>query len=213
MESARPAARRLNSLRRISAPLFALCLTACAHDVLETGSDGNRCIDPSLISHRQYSQAIFSRTETSAKVSFSVTGYTSHEARLSNSPYLDDPVTEALREYAASHPKAVSSSVGGLKKVDAWIDPTHSTPQQPVLMSAPDQGWFLVEPLALQKDAKGGFFVECPATAHGEECVRHRRMAGMSVEIGITREDLQHWAEADTALRTALFSLLSPCMP
>ncbi|HLW73660.1 MAG TPA: hypothetical protein VKT74_01175 [Gammaproteobacteria bacterium] len=180
--------------------------------MLETGPDGNPCIDPILISHRQYSQEGFTRTETSVKLSFSVPGYTSDEARLSNAPYLADPMAKALRDYAEAHPRAVTPAVGGLKKVDGWPDPARSTLQHPVLVSAHDQGWFLVEPHLLDS-GDGGFFVECPARANGAECIRHRSMAGLSVEIGMTESDLQHWADADAALRTELLSLLSACMP
>ena len=181
--------------------------------MLETGPDGNPCIDPVLISHRQYSTQGFTRTEASAKLSFSVPGYTSDEARLSNVPYLADPMAAALRDYAQMHPKAVMPSIGGLEKVEAWPDPARSTPEHPLLVPAPDQGWFLAEPSLLKKGGEGGFFVECPASANGAECIRHRRMAGMSVEIGITDTDLRHWADTDAALRTALLSLLSACMP
>jgi len=190
-----------------------LALAACAHDVVELGPDGNPCIDSDTISHRQYTQAFLSRTETSAKLSFSLSGYTSHEARLSFNPYLVDPVTAALQAYAQAHPRAVTSTEGGLKKVNAWPDSAHSTPQQPVLVSAPEQGWFLVDPHLLEKGSEGGFYVECPASANGAECIRHHNIAGRSVEIGMTDTDLQHWADSDAALRTALQSLLAPCMP
>ena len=180
--------------------------------MLETGPDGNPCIDPGLISHRQYSQGGFSRTETSAKLSFEIPGYTSDEARLSNVPYLVDPMAQALRDYAKAHPRAVTPAVGGLKKVDGWPDPARSTPDHPVLVSAPGQGWYLAEPHLLDS-GEGGFFVECPAQTHGAECIRHRRVAGLSVEIGMTEADLRHWADADVALRTELLSLLSSCMP
>jgi hypothetical protein len=180
---------------------------------LETGPDGNPCIDPKLISHRQYSQEGFTHTETSAKLSFSVPGYTSHEARLSNVPYFADSMAAALRDYAATHPRAVKPAAGGLRKVDGWPDPARSMPEQPVLMSAPAQGWFLVDPHLLDPGSERGFFVECPARANGAECIRHRKMAGLSVEIGITAADLQHWADADVNLHTAVLSLLSACMP
>ncbi|MGE5624579.1 MAG: hypothetical protein ACM3ZT_03420 [Bacillota bacterium] len=214
MESARPAARPSNRLRWIATSLLTLFLAACAtNNLVETGPDGNPCVDPDSISKRQYSQEGFTHTETSAVLSFEVAGYTSDEARLSFNPYLSDPVAAALREYAKAHPKAVTHSVGGLEKIDAWTDPARSTPQQPVLVHAPDQGWYLVEPHLLQKDAEGGFFVECPAKVKGAKCIRHRNMAGRSVEIAMTDTDLQHWADADVALRTALLSVLSPCMP
>ncbi len=70
-----------------------------------------------------------------------------------------------------------------------------------------------MEPRLLEPGGDDAFLVECPATAKGAECIRHRSMAGMSVEIGITAEDLQHWADADATLRTTLFSLLSACIP
>ena len=190
-----------------------LGLIACTHDLVETGPDGNPCLDAGSLSHRQYSRQGLSRTETSVKLSFSQAGYTSDEARLSLTPYLLDPVAEALRKYAAAHPTAVTPAEGGLKKVNAWVDAARSTPQQPVLAPAPDQGWFLVEPHLLDKGAEGGFFVECPAQANGAECIRHHNIAGRGVEIGITEADLQHWADSDKALRTAVQSLLAPCMP
>ena len=200
-------------MKRIAAILLALGLAACATNDLETGPDGKPCIDPDSLSHRQYSGGIFSHTETSVKLSFSQAGYTSDEARLSLTPYLLDPVAEALRKYAAVHPKAVTPAEGGLKKVNVWVDTARSTPQQPVLAPAPDQGWFLVEPNLLEKGAVGGFFVECPAQANGAECIRHHNIAGRDVEIGMTEADLQHWADSDKALRTAVQSLLAPCMP
>lgn len=199
---------------RTATLLLTLCLAACANNALEYGQDGSQCIDPATLSHQQYSRAgLLSRTETSVKLSFSLPGYTSHEARLSFTPYLSDPIAAALRKYAAAHRGAVSPGTGGLEKVDAWIDPARSTTEQPVLVSAPEQGWFLVEPPLLDKDAEGGFFVECPASAHGAECIRHHNIAGRTVEIGITDDDLQHWADSDKAIRTALQSLLAPCMP
>lgn len=201
-------------LPRIIAVLLTLCLAGCANNALEYGQDGSQCIDPGTLSHRQYSrEGLLTRTETSVKLSFSLPGYTSHEARLSFTPYLFDPVTAALRDYAAAHPAAVTPAEGGLKKVNAWIDPLRSTVQQPVLVSAPDQGWFLVEPGVLEQGSEGRFFVECPAAVHGAECIRHHNIAGRTVEIGMTDEDLRHWADADKALRTALQSLLAPCMP
>lgn len=199
---------------RIAALLLTLCLAACANNALEYGQDGGQCIDSDTLSHRQYSrEGLLTRTETSVKLSFSLPGYTSHEARLSFTSYLSDPVAAALRKYAAAHRAAVSPGTGGLEKVDAWIDPARSTPEQPVLVSAPGQGWFLVDPPLLDKDAEGGFFVECPASARGAECIRHHSIAGRTVEIGMTDVDLQHWADSDKAIRTALQSLLAPCMP
>lgn len=147
------------------------------------------------------------------KLSFSLTGYTSHEARLSLNPYFSDPVVVALRDYAAAHPKAVKRSAGGLERVDAWYDTALSTPRYPVLASARDQGWFLVEPSLLKADGGvDGFFVECPARAGGGECIRHHEIADRSVEVAMTDVDLQHWAESDVALRIALQSILAPCM-
>jgi len=199
---------------RIATLLLMLCLAACANNALEYGQDGGQCIDSDSLSHRIYTRdGLLSRTETSVKLSFSLPGYTSHEARLSFTPYLSDPIAAALRKYAAVHRAAVTPGAGGLEKVNAWIDPTHSTPDQPVLVSASGQGWFLVEPPLLDKDAGGGFFVECPASAHGDECIRHHNIAGRTVEIGMTDVDLQHWADSDKAIRTALQSLLAPCMP
>ena len=201
-------------LSRIATVLLMLCLAACADNALEYGQDGGQCVDPGSLSHRQYSrEGLLTRTETSVKLSFSLPGYSSHEARLSFIPYLSDPIAAALRKYAAAHPAVVTPGTGGLEKVDAWIDPARSTTEQPLLVSAPQQGWFLVEPQLLDKDAEGGFFVECPASAHGDECIRHHNIAGRTVEIGMTDVDLQHWAEADKAIRTALQSLLAPCMP
>lgn len=201
-------------LPRIATVLLTLCLAACANNALEYGQDGSQCIDSGTLSHQQYSRSgLLSRTETSVKLSFSLPGYSSHEARLSFTSYLSDPVAAALRKYAAAHRVAVSPGTGGLEKVSAWIDPARSTPEQPVLESAPEQGWFLVEPPLLDKDAEGGFFVECPASAHGAECIRHHNIAGRTVEIGMTADDLQHWADSDKAIRTALQSLLAPCMP
>ena len=201
-------------LPRIATVSLMLCLAACADNALEYGQDGGQCVDPSSLSHRQYSRTgLLSRTETSVKLTFSLPGYTSHEARLSFTPYLSDPIAAALRRYAAAHPVAVTPASGGLEKVNAWIDSARSTTEQPVLVSSPEQGWFLVEPPLLNKDAAGGFFVECPASAHGAECIRHHDIAGRTVEIGMTDEDLQHWTDADKAIRTALQSLLAPCMP
>ena len=147
------------------------------------------------------------------KISFSVPGLTSHEARLSNSPYRADAVAQAVRKYAAAHPNAVTPAAGGLEKVEAWPDAARSTPQRPLLVSAPVRGWYLVEPRLLEQGGDDAFLVECPAAAKGAECIRHRTMAGMSVEIGITAADLQQWSAADATLRTTLFSLLSACIP
>jgi hypothetical protein len=201
-------------LLRIATVLLTLCLAACADNAVEYGQDGSQCVDPGALSHRQYSrEGLLTRTETSVKLSFSLPGHTSHEARLSFTPYLSDPIAAALRKYAADHPAAVTPATGGLEKVNAWVDPVHSTKEQPVVVFAPQQGWFLVEPPLLDKEAEGGFFVECPASAHGAECIRHHNIAGRTVEIGMTDDDLQHWADADKAVRTALQSLLAPCMP
>lgn len=204
----------LASPSRIATLLLTLCLAACANNALEYGQDGGQCIDSNSLSHRIYTrEGLLTRTETSVKLSFALPGYTSHEARLSFTPYLSDPIAAALRKYAAAHRAAVTQGTGGLEKVNAWIDPVHSTLDQPVLVFAPAQGWFLVEPPLLDKDAEGGFYVECPASAHGEECIRHHSIAGRTVEIGMTDADLQHWADSDKAIRTALQSLLAPCMP
>ena len=76
-------------LPRIITVLLTLCLAGCANNALEYGQDGSQCIDPGTLSHRQYSrEGLLTRTETSVKLSFSLPGYTSHEARLSFTPYL-----------------------------------------------------------------------------------------------------------------------------
>ena len=195
--------------------LLTLGLTACVttHDVVETGPDGNACIDPGSIVHRQYFEESHTRYETSADLAFSLPGYTSDEARVSYIIYLPDHVAAAVRDYAAAHPKAVTQAAGGLEKVDGWYDPARSSLRHPVLMAAPDRGWFLVEPRLLQAGGDNAFFVECKAGAPGGVCLRHLKVADRSVEIAMTPEDLQHWADADVALRTALQSLLAPCIP
>ena len=55
--------------------------------------------------------------------------------------------------------------------------------------------------------------LECRAGAEGAECVRHLSLTNRSVEIIMDDADLQHWAEADSTLRTALQSVLAPCIP
>ena len=142
-----------------------MCLVACTRDVLETGPDGGTCIDPASLSHRQYAWEGIAHTETSVKLSFLVPGFTSHEARLSDVPYQADAVAEALRENAATHPKAVTPALGGLMQVDAWYDSARSTPQHPVLAHAPAQGWYLVEPKLLEKGGDEAFLAECPTAA------------------------------------------------
>ncbi|HEV2212650.1 MAG TPA: hypothetical protein VGS99_04815, partial [Gammaproteobacteria bacterium] len=118
----------LSQLSRIATVLLMLCLAACADNALEYGQDGGQCVDPGSLSHRQYSrEGLLTRTETSVKLSFSLPGYSSHEARLSFTAYLSDPIAAALRKYAAAHRGAVSLGTGGLEKVDAWIDPARST--------------------------------------------------------------------------------------
>ena len=178
---------------------------------METDPQGNACIDSGSLSKRQYSREGLSRNETSAVLAFSLPGYTSDEARLSFTPYLDAPVAAALKDYAVAHPHAVTPAAGGLKKIDAWIDPVRSTPQNPVLAPAPQSGWYLVEPQLLEKGS--GFFVECPAKVNGAACIRHQKIVGRSVEIAVTDTDLRHWADADVALRIAVQSLLAPCIP
>ena len=202
-------------LSRLATLLSALCLSACVttHDVVETGPYGTACIDPASIVHREYWEASLNRYEVSAEMSFSVPGYASHAARVSYTLYLADHVAAAVRDYAAAHPGAVTPAVGGLKKVDGWYDPARTSLRHPVLVSAPKQGWFLVEPRLLAAGDDAGFLLECRAGAGTAECIRHIKVADRNVEISMDAADMQHWAEADMALRTALQSLLAPCIP
>ncbi len=199
---------------RIAALLLTLGLSACAstHDVVETGPDGNACIDPGSIVKREYSQQGFARYETAAVVSFSVVGYTSQYARVSYLIYVPDAVMTALRDYAAAHPQAVTPGPGGLEKVDGWYDPKRYSLRHPVLVSAPDKGWFLAEPALLAPKGEGKFFLECRA-ADGGQCIRHVVVANRSVEIAMTAADQLHWADADGALRTGVQSVMAPCIP
>ena len=180
--------------------------------MVELGPDGNSCIDPGSIEKREYSQVGLARYETAAVVSFSVEGYTSQYARVSYLIYVPDAVMTALRDYAAAHPKAVTPGPGGLEKVDGWYDPKRSSLRHPVLVSAPGKGWFLVEPALLDPKGEGKFFLECKAT-DGGTCVRHATVANRSVEIAMTADDQLHWADADGALRTAVQSVMAPCIP
>ena len=181
--------------------------------MVETGPYGTPCIDPASVVHRQYWEANLTRYEVSTTLSFSPSDYPPHAARISYTLYLADQVTAALRDYAAAHPGAVTPAAGGLRKVDGWYDPGRSTLRHPVLVSSPRQGWFLAEPRLLDAGGDGKFFLECRAGAEGAECVRHLSLANRSVEIIMTDADLQHWAEADSTLRTALQSVLAPCIP
>ena len=153
--------------------LLALGLTACVttHDGVEAGPDGAHCMDPASIVKRQYWEAGLTRYETSAVVSFSVPGYTSQYARVSYLIYLPDAVEAAVRDYAAAHPGAVSPGPGGLEKVDGWYDPKRSTLRHPVLVSAPDMGWFLADPRLLDPKGEGTFFLECDAAQGGSQCI------------------------------------------
>ncbi len=200
---------------RLATLLAALCLSACvtSHDVVETGPYGTACIDPASIVHRDYWEASLTRYEVAAEMSFSVPGYASDTARVSYTLYLADHVAAAVRDYAAAHPGAVTSTVGGLRKVDAWYDPARTSLRHPVLVSAPRQGWFLVEPRLLAAGGDTGFLLECRAGVGAAECIRHIKVADRSVEIIMDAADMQHWADADMALRTALQSLLAPCIP
>ena len=179
---------------------------------MELGPDGNSCIDPGSIEKREYSQEGLTRYETAAVVSFSVEGYTSQYARVSYLIYVPDAVMTALRDYAATHPKAVTPTPGGLEKVDAWYDPKRSSLRHPVLVSAPAKGWFLAEPALLDPKGEGRFFLECRA-ADGGQCIRHVVVANRSVEIAMTADDQLHWADADGALRTGVQSVMAPCIP
>ena len=190
-----------------------LCACTVTHDVVEEGPDGGACIAPDSIVKRQYWEESFTRYETSAVVTFSVPGYTSGYARVSYIIYLPDAVEAALRSYAEAHPSAVTPGPGGLKKVDGWYDPKRSTLRHPVLVSAPKKGWFLVEPGLLDPKGEGKFFLECSAEYGGAQCVRHTTVAGRSVEIAVTDADQLHWADTDGALRTALQSVMAPCIP
>jgi hypothetical protein len=193
---------------------LALCLSACTltHDVVETGPDGSACIDPSNVVKRAYWEEGLARYETSTVVSFSVSGYTSQYARVSYEIYLPDAVMVALRDYATAHPQAVSPAPGGLEKVDGWYDPKRSSLRHPVLEHAPSHGWFLAEPGLLAPKGEGSFFLECQAK-DGGTCVRHTMVADRSVEIAMTADDQLHWADADGALRTAVQSVMAPCIP
>jgi hypothetical protein len=194
--------------------LLASGLTACTvtHDVVEEGPDGSNCIDPGNIVKRGYWSEGLTRYETYTVVSFSVPGYTSEYARVSYEIYLPDAVTVALRDYAAARPQAVSPAPGGLEKVDGWYDPKRSTLRHPLLVHAPGKGSFLVEPGVLSPKGEGAFFLECRAT-DGGTCIRHTTVAGRSVEIAMTADDQLHWSDADGALRTAVQSVMAPCIP
>ena len=200
--------------RPVLAALLALCLASCAstQDVVELGPDGTSCIDPGSIVKREYSQVGLTRYETAAVVSFSVDGYTSQYARVSYLIYVPDAMMAALRDYAAAHPKAVTQVPGGLEKVDGWYDPKRSSLRHPVLVSAPDKGWFLAEPALLAPKGEGKFFLECRAT-DGGQCIRHVVVANRSVEIAMTADDQLRWADADGALRTGVQSVMAPCIP
>lgn len=202
-------------LSRVAAALTALCLSACVttHDVVETGPDGASCIDPASIVHRQYWQASLTRYEVSATLSFSPAEYPPHAARVSYTLYLADHVAAALRVYAAAHADAVQPGPGGLLKVQGWYDPARTSLRHPVLTRSDGRHWFLAEPRLLNTGEDGAFFLECRAGTDGAECVRHLKLADRSVEIIMTDADLAHWAEADATLRTALQSVLAPCIP
>ena len=180
--------------------------------MVEEGPDGGTCIDSASVVKRQYWEESRTRYETSAVVRFSVPGYTSEFARVSYIIYLPDAVETALRSYAEAHLNAVTPGPGGLKKVDGWYDPKRSTLRHPVLKSSPGKGWFLVEPDLLDPKGEGTFFLECQA-ADGGTCVRHTTVAGRSVEIAMSDADQLHWADADGALRTAVQSVMAPCIP
>lgn len=201
-------------LTRLAVALSLLGLSACAvtHDVVEAGPDGAACINPGSVVKRQYWEEGFTRYETAAVVSFSVPDYTSQYARVSYTIYLPDPVMAAVRSYAAAHPAAVTPGPGGLMKVDGWYDPKRSSLRHPVLASEPGTGWFLVDPQLLSPKGEGSFYLECRA-ADGGQCIRHTTVAGRSVEIAMTAADQLHWADADGALRTAVESVMAPCIP
>ena len=65
---------------------------------------------------------------------------------------------------------------------------------------------------SLDPKGEGGFFLECKAQ-DGGQCIRHYIVADRSVEVAMSEADQEHWTDADSALRTALQSLLAPCIP
>ena len=202
-------------MRLVGAASLALCLTACVttHDGVEAGPGGGACIDPGSIIHRDYWEESLTRYETDVTMSFSVPGYSSDTARVSYMLYLADPITAAIRDYAVAHPDAVTPATGGLEKVDAWYDSGRSTLRHPVLTRGHAKGWFLAEPGLLDAKGEGKFFLECRMRAGGSQCIRHFSVSDRSVEVIMADGDLEHWSQADSALRTALQSLLGACIP